>query len=173
MHTREPEPVPLGEADARRLCGVLRAFARRRLGNGPDAEDVAQEALRRVLDALAVGRLHDRAALPAFAIETARHVCQHRTRSDDRRERALGLAVRRGTDAGPDPLQELLCREGCTRVDQALACLRTDDRNLLERLYFEEETTDDLAHRLSVTRASLRVRKHRALCRLADLLAPP
>jgi len=51
----------------------LRFFAARRLRDKNLAEDVAQETLRRALEALRAGRVENLAALPSFLFETARH----------------------------------------------------------------------------------------------------
>ena len=42
-----------------------------------EAEDVAQETLRRVLAALEAGRVANLEALPGFVFQTARHLCLH------------------------------------------------------------------------------------------------
>ncbi|MEK6597762.1 MAG: sigma factor-like helix-turn-helix DNA-binding protein, partial [Gemmatimonadota bacterium] len=60
--------------------------------------------------------------------------------------------------------------EARTVVRQALTKLNPDDLDLLRRLYFDGEDTAATARRLQLTPGALRVRKHRALARLAGLL---
>jgi RNA polymerase sigma factor (sigma-70 family) len=56
------------------------------------------------------------------------------------------------------------------RVRTALESLAREDRDLLRALYFDQLDTSELSARLGVSHGALRVRKHRALQRLADVL---
>lgn len=156
---------------AERFGGRLRVFAARRLRDIPAAEDAAQETLRRVLEALQQGRLRNAEALPAFVFQTARHVCQLRMRGEQRRERAMDrLAAGAETTSGEDPLSEIIAAERRSAVRQALEQIGEADRDLLRTLYVEGEDLAQVATRLRVKPGALRVRKHRALRRLAAIL---
>jgi RNA polymerase sigma factor (sigma-70 family) len=171
----EPEPdrtrEPAQEADlARRFGPALRLFALRRLRRADEAEDVAQETLARALVALRGDRLADPAALPAFLYETARHVCQQRLRKLGREERAyerLGGGERSVFE--PEALAELLGADRCALATEALAALPEGERQLLRRIFFDEEPAESVAQALSISVGALRVRKHRALERLRRL----
>ena len=149
----------------------LRVFGARRLGDAALAEDLAQEVLRRVTEALRTGRVENLEALPAFVFQTATHLCMHHYRSRGREERALSRLA--GMDPGnpaPGPLEVLMSEESRGVVRSALDRLDTSDRDLLRRIYFDDEPSAETARRLQVTPGALRVRKHRALERLAGLL---
>jgi len=149
----------------------LRAFGARRLGDAALGEDLAQEVLRRVTEALRNGRVQNREALPAFVFQTATHLCLHHYRSRGREERALArMAGMDPETPGLGPLDALVSEEARGVVRTALAGLNPDDRDLLRRIYFEDEPGEQTARRLKVTPGALRVRKHRALERLAGLL---
>ncbi len=79
----------------------LRIFGMRRLGDPALAEDLAQETLRRVGEALRGGRLEDLAALPAFVFQTAANLCLHHYRSRGREERALARVAGMGSAVSP------------------------------------------------------------------------
>ncbi|MDQ6887009.1 MAG: sigma-70 family RNA polymerase sigma factor [Gemmatimonadota bacterium] len=150
----------------------LRLFAARRLGDARLAEDVAQETLHRVIHSVRTGRLRTPDALPAFVFATAKHICQHRERSSQREERAL---LRFGSDllavsAPPDALAELVGAERRAMVRRALSRLGESDRRLLRALFFEQRDPGEVARELGSTPGALRVRKHRALQRLAELV---
>lgn len=146
-------------------------FGARRLGDAALAEDLAQEVLRLVTEALRGGRIADLEALPAFVFQTATHLCMHHYRSREREERAMARMVGMSPgDPGPSPLDVLVNEEGRGVVRAALAELRPDDRDLLRRIYFDEEPSEQTARRLGVTLGALRVRKHRALAHLASVL---
>ena len=159
------------DALAREFWDRIRLFAARRLGDVAAAEDVAQETLRRVLEALRAGRIENHLALPAFVYQTARHICLQRYRSSGREMRALGrLHGGRSVPEPSDALTALITEERRAAVRAALARLDEHDRELLRLVFVEAMDTAELARRLAVTRGALRVRKHRALGRLARLL---
>jgi RNA polymerase sigma-70 factor, ECF subfamily len=174
----EATPVPgaplesPAEADLTlRFRERLRLFALRRLGDSAAAEDVAQETLRRVIDASRAGRIENPAALPGFVFQTAHHVCLQHFRSHKREGRAL-LRLR-GEDP-PEreahPLASLIGDEQRKAVRRALERLDEGDRELLRLVYYEEMESRVLAERLGLTPGAFRVRKHRVLGRLALLL---
>ena len=155
-----------------RFWGRVCVLAARRLNDASAAQDVAQETLRRVVEAMRDGRVQNPAALPAFVFQTARHICLHAYRSKDREERAL---TRLGADDdpsgdAPDALGNLIAAEDRVAVHAALGQLSEPERALLTMLYFEGLDTGSVAASLRVTPGALRVRKHRALAHLAELL---
>jgi RNA polymerase sigma factor (sigma-70 family) len=150
--------------------GLVR-LGRRRLGDRSGAEDVAQEALRRVLEAAAAGRVRDPAALTAYAHQTARHVIQQHYRDRQREVRAFGrLCGEDEADSTANPMNELIARQQRDDVRRALARLESDERALLAALYQQEVESHQAADVLGVRAATLRVRKHRALQKLGALL---
>lgn len=155
---------------ASRFWDRIRIFAARRLRDSAAAEDVAQETLRRVVDALRAGRLENIDALPGFVFQTARHICLQRDRSAMRETRALSRWAEPGAVAEPDALVGLISDERRAAVRQAMEKLEHDDRALLRVLYFESVDTATAAGRMGVSAGALRVRKHRALFRLSELL---
>jgi len=165
--------TPLSEVElAERFLTALRVFALRRLRDPTEAEDVAQEAMARVVAALRQDRLLDREALPAFVFETASHVCQHRLRKLGRQGRAYGRLAAEGGATGVEAgaLARMLGRERRQLVRSALARLGTADRELLRRLYFADEPPASVAQDLGIQEGALRVRRHRALRRLRRIL---
>lgn len=175
---RSPEPMPSAspealseQALARQFWERIRLFATRRLGSVSAAEDVAQETLRRVTEALRAGRVRQLEALPAFVFQTALHVCLHHNRSSEREARALDrLATVEPEPEAPDPLAALISDERRAVVQRGLARLRRDDRELLHLMYFQGLEPEELARRWDITPGALRVRKHRALQRLAQFV---
>lgn len=150
----------------------LRLFAARRLDDPASAEDVAQETLSRVLDALRQDRVHTPAALPAFVFQTARNVCRQHHRSTGRERRAFHRFRhwREATVSRRDPLLQLVGHERRQRVRRALQRLGERDREILRMSYYEDVDTVDVARRLEITPGAVRVRRHRALKRLRGLL---
>jgi RNA polymerase sigma-70 factor (ECF subfamily) len=166
-----PDVRPSIEDDlASRYWDRVRLFAARRVRDAAAAEDVAQEVLRRVTEALREGRVNDPAALPGYVFKTALFVCLHHGRSAGREARALDRAARATPPAIDDALTVMIAAERRATVRLALERLTPEDRDLLRLVYFEQLATADVAQRLGVTPEALRVRKHRALKRLAQAL---
>ncbi|PYQ53974.1 MAG: hypothetical protein DMF59_00250 [Acidobacteria bacterium] len=161
--------VELTDRFWKRLC----IFAARRLRDRASAEDVAQETLRRALEALREQRVENVEALPAFIFQTARNICLHYGRSARREEGAL-LRFRGGMQSSSgdesDPLVALVDEARREEVRAALEQMPEDDRDLLRMLYVDGLRSSDIARRLGVDPGTLRVRKHRALKRLSELI---
>jgi RNA polymerase sigma-70 factor (ECF subfamily) len=156
----------------RRFRERLRLFALRRLRDSAAAEDVAQETLRRVVEACRAGRIENPSALPAFVFQTANHICLQHFRSSSREGRALlRLSGEDPQNLDSHPLATLIGDERRAAVREALGRLSVEDRDLLRMMYYEDVDTAALAQRLGVTAGALRVRKHRVLARLAALLS--
>ena len=168
-----PVSVAVSESDlAKRFWDRIRLFALRRLRDAAAAEDVAQEVLRRVLEALRADRLRNPAALPGFVFQTAHHVVLQQHRGTGREVRAL-QRMHSGAEraaAPADSLTLLISEERRQAVRAALDRMDAGDRDLLISLYQDHAEPVQVAARLAITPGALRVRKHRALKRLAELL---
>ena len=169
---QETEPDALAAELSDRFRERLRFFAARRLRDRDAAEDVAQEVLRRTLEALRGGRVENREALPAFLFQTARHVCMQWGRSEGRRGRAFSRIESQSSEADPkeDPLADLISEERRERVRNAFENLGPGDREVLTLSYVESLGADEIGARLNLTAGAVRVRRHRALNRLAEIM---
>jgi RNA polymerase sigma factor (sigma-70 family) len=130
---------------------------------------VAQETLRLVIEAIRANRIENVEALPGFVFQTARNICMHWVRSTAREKAAFARLERESTDAltSPDALASMISAERAGAVKRAIDRLASEDRRLLGMIYYEELDTDEITGRLELNAAAVRVRKHRALRRLA------
>ena len=168
-----PDAMPTESDLAARFWDRIRLFAARRVNDAAMAEDIAQETLRRVFEALRAGRVQNVEALAGFVFQTAKHVCLHAHRSAGREARAMRrLHDPSNAEAvSTDALARLVAEERQARVRAALETLSPDDRALLRSVYFDQLDMGELAARLGLAPGAVRVRKHRALQRLAAALA--
>jgi RNA polymerase sigma-70 factor (ECF subfamily) len=164
------DPGALAEELSRRFRERLRYFAARRLADRQAAEDVAQEVLRRVLEALQAKRVENPAALPAFLFQTARHVCMQWGRSEGRKARAFTRLRSGEEDPGGDPLAGLITQEQREKVREAFEQLGPSDREVLRLSYMETLGAEEIGTQLKLTAGAVRVRRHRAVRKLAELL---
>lgn len=156
-----------------RFWDRVRVFAARRLRDAALAEDVAQETLRRVVEAVRAGRVENPEAIAGFVFQTAKHICMHAHRSAGREARAMQRLddPDESAERRPTALDHLITEERRVEVRSALEALSPEDRDLLRSVYYEQLDSAALAMRLGLTAGALRVRKHRALQRLAEVLA--
>lgn len=120
-----------------------------------------------------MGKMENPAALPAFLFQTATHICQHRALSAGREAKALRRLASDGpvlTAPQADPLNSMISEERREAVRSALDRLEPADRDLLSLSYIEALDAADIGRRLGLTAGNVRVRRHRALRRLSELL---
>ena len=169
----QPSAETLAAELTERFWLRLRMFAARRLRDRNAAEDVAQETIRRVLEALRDQKIRNLDALPAFVFQTARNICLHEARSARRESAALSLFAgdqAQSTGAEEDPVTALIDAARRDEVRAAIQKMAPEDRELLRLLYVEASGSAEIARDLGIEPGTLRVRKHRALKRLALLL---
>lgn len=158
---------------AERFTMRLKLFALRRLRDAAAAEDTVQEALREVLKALRAGRVATPEALPGFVFQTAKNLCMHHVRSAGRRDRAILAFSRLPRSEPEDALFALVREERRTAVRDALARLEEEDRRHLALSFEDGLDAVEIGRRLGLAPGAVRVRKHRALRKLAALLCEP
>jgi RNA polymerase sigma-70 factor, ECF subfamily len=155
-----------------RFWGRVRLLAARFLRDAAAAEDVAQETMRRVVEALRVDRIQNRDALPGFVLQTARNICLHYSRSNRRQNVGLtrlthGFA---GSPAVENPLHNLLSRERVELLRTAIDRLDEADKQLLWLFFGEGLDASEVGRRLQLEPGAARVRKHRVLQKVMDFV---
>ena len=138
-----------------RFSERVRLFAARRLNDAAAAEDVAQETLRRVVEAFRTNRIENVEALPGFVFQTARNLCMHWVRSTAREKSAFARLERESAEANssPDALANLISAERAYAVRRAIDRLTIEDRRLLAMFYYDGIDTDEISARLHRDRA--------------------
>jgi len=149
----------------------LRIFAARRLHDWAAAEDVAQETLGRVFEALRAGRVRKLDALPGYLFQTASRICLHRIRSAGRERKAFQRIG--GSEEASNlesPLARLISAEDRSSLLEALERLDADDRTVLELTFRDELDSAEIGRRIGSSSGAVCVRRHRAIRRLAKIL---
>jgi RNA polymerase sigma factor (sigma-70 family) len=130
-------------------------------------EDVRQETLRRVLDAIRRGLLRDAHRLEPFVNSVCTRVLLEHWRTTKRHAHA---------DVDMDAIlstsnPERACRraEAVRRVRSAMKTMAVRDREILSIVFVEDEAAKEVGMRLKVSRTYARVLVHRAIGRLRKL----
>lgn len=161
LRARAGDGAAFGEL-CRRLAPAVRAFARRRLGQLAAVEDFTQDALLVFVEAVKEGRIEDPARAASFALGICHNLARERAKVRDRRRDA----VERFADFPELTLPEeprLLDR---ARLEDCLSLLTGRAREVICGSYYSESSDGELAERLSLTPANVRVIRHRSIAAL-------
>lgn len=165
------EQSPTGPVDATRssqpgldpdtLLPILRRVIGARMGGHPEAEDLVQEALARVL---AAGDRVDPATIEPYAITTARNLVASFWRDGDRFVRNQHRIVDLRSQEAPD--EQLLAFEDRTAMATALERFEQSERELLLAHEITGTSVADLAADRDSTAGAVAARLHRLRARL-------
>lgn len=159
------------EVDERQLAETYRPrvlyFALRRLRDRSLAEDVAQETITAVIEALRAGRLRDPSRLGSFILGVAKNLV-----SQVQRDRLKELKHAANPHSEPwraDTEAELLLKEQIEAMRSAVHQLASQDREILYHCFVEEQALDEIAKKSGISYTAARQRKSRALARLKKI----
>jgi RNA polymerase sigma factor (sigma-70 family) len=132
----------------------------------PDAEDVVQETITRVLRAAGENGIRNPQSWAAFASATCNNVI-HEHRRNFWRETPTEESTPHPTS--PSHAEAMEARDAVAR---ALPQLAVRDRDLLRAFYLEEKSADEICAELSLTPGNFRVALFRARERFRRILSP-
>ncbi len=129
-------------------------FALRELGSPAVAEDVCNETLLRVIQAIRAGKVND-GALPGYVAGTTRNVIFEQRR----------LMNRAGSIDGDDYHHHAEPPDPSIRrtMELVLSRMKARERDVLRLLYFEEQTKEEIGQQLGIDPERVRLVKSRAL----------
>jgi len=144
---------------------LIQIKAATRLRSASGADDIRQETLFRVLRNVRQGALDHPERLGAYVNTVSNHVIQETFRRNRRTSEfpKEGANIASGEASAEFGLLE---NERAEMVRRALGGLASEDRELLQRVFLEDEDKDAVCRDLGVSREYLRVLLHRARSRL-------
>jgi RNA polymerase sigma-70 factor (ECF subfamily) len=152
--------------DERAIClryaDRIRAYGLRHLRDGAAAQDLVQQVLLTVLQALRAGRVEDLGKLDAYVLGTCRNTVMDMRRADTRQRRVAERASA-GLPEGYEPEWSGVDR---TRLVRCLGALEPRDFAIVVATFVEDRDTDEIGARMNLTPGNVRVIRHRALARL-------
>ena len=150
----------------RRMAPRIRLYGLRHLRNEHAAEDLAQQVLVTMLEALRARRLREPEKLASFVLGTCRMTVLDLRRNAQRRARLL---EQYGADllAPPPASMPLLDRE---LLKRCVENLKERERTVVVMTFFDEQTGADLAGFLGVSEENVRVIRHRAIRQLRQCM---
>lgn len=150
----------------------VRALVRRHARpREPAIDDLSQEVLRQVLEALRRGDLRDAAALPTYVRSTVVNAVRAEYRRRERRDHDSAPDVLDHIPAADDPAAATQRVQLARAVRELLAELPVErDRQLLRRFYLDEDDANTVCADLGIEASHFRRVAHRARERLRELL---
>lgn len=146
----------------RRMAPRIRLYGLRHLRDAHAADDLMQQVLVTMIEALRAGRLRDPHKITSFVLGACRMTVLDQRRNAQRRERLLeefGIHL-----LSPEP--ELLSPLDQKQLTQCLQALKERERAVVVMTFFDEQTSAGVADFLRVSEANVRVIRHRAIHQL-------
>ena len=148
----------------------LKLALRSRLRSHQAVEDAYQETLLRVLAYFHSGKtLRTPASLPAFIESICTHVALESGRAS-RRHDQFPANLPDPVDTSSNPERRLLSEERKRLIRRALQVLQARDRDVLTKLFLEEEDRRAVCERLNIGEEHLRLVLHRARARFRRVI---
>jgi RNA polymerase sigma-70 factor (ECF subfamily) len=145
-----------------RMAPRIRLYGLRHLRDGQAADDLVQQVMIIVIEALRAGRIRDSEKLASFVLGACRMTVLDIRRNAQRKERLLGQFGAELTVAAPasGPVLDREVLRGCVQR------LPERERAVIVMSFYDEETGSDVARFLGVSDANVRVIRHRAIHQL-------
>ena len=145
----------------RRMGPRIRLYGLRHLRSPAAADDLVQQVLMKVLEALRTARLRESDKLAHFVLGTCRMIVLDLRRSARRQEELLAM-FGGALIPDPPPMPKVDDRQ-LARCVQALA---ERERSVVVMTFYDDQTGAETASFLGISEANVRVIRHRALRQL-------
>ncbi len=143
----------------RRFAPAVRTFWRRRL-RGADTDELTQDVMLRLVQALRAGAVSEPERIGGFVLGICRNLARERARQAERRaelwaELADTLASLRDEPA--------VARYQLAQLEDCLTQISQRSRDVVRESYVAGHSAAEIAGKLAMTEANVRVVRHRAL----------
>jgi len=144
-----------------RMAPRIRLYGLRHLRSPAAADDLVQQVLMKVLEALRAARLREPDKLAPFVLGTCRMTVVEQRRSTRRQETLLAMF---GSDLvpAPPPAPRLDDRQ----LAHCVQALKERERTVIVMAFYDEQTAGETARLLGTSDANVRVIRHRAIRQL-------
>jgi RNA polymerase sigma-70 factor (ECF subfamily) len=145
-----------------RYSNRIRSYGLCHLRDGAAAEDLVQQVLLIVLQALRAGRVEDVENLDKYVFGTCRNVAMDMRRGNARQRRIADAAA----TALPEGYELPWAIADRTRLDGCLEQLEARARTVVVATFVDERDADDVGRSMGLSAGNVRVIRHRALASL-------
>ncbi len=141
-----------------RMARRIRLYGLRHLRSSSAADDLVQQVLVTVLEALRGGRLRDSDKLAPFVLGTCRMTVLDLRRTAHRQDTLLAMF---GDHLAPTPSSMPTVDDG--QLARCVQALSERERTVVMMVFYDEHTARQTADCLGTSEANVRVIRHRAL----------
>jgi RNA polymerase sigma-70 factor (ECF subfamily) len=149
-----------------RYSNRIRSYGLCHLRDGAAAEDLVQQVLLVVLQALRAGRVKGVDNLDTYVFGTCRNMVMDMRRGDARQRRIADAAA----SVLPEGYELPWALADRSRLDQCLDKLEARARSVILATFIDERDADDVGRSLGLSAGNVRVIRHRALAHLHDCM---
>ena len=156
------------EAEAemcRRMAPRVRLYGLRHLRSPSAADDLVQQVLLTVLEAVRSARVREPDRLAHFVLGTCRMTVRELRRSAHRQD---ALLAKFGGDLVPDA--PAMPRLDDRQLAGCVQALKERERSVVVMTFYDEQTSAETARSLEISEANVRVIRHRAIQQLRDCM---
>jgi len=150
----------------RRYGPRVQLYGLKHLKSQAEADDLAQQVMLRVLEAIRAGRLEEPGNLPSFIFGTCRHVTWDMRRADQRQRKIERENEGLHSDARPPEHSE----RDVQRLFGCLGRLPEREATVLRMSFLEDRAAEDIGERLGLAAGNVRVIRCRALAKMATCM---
>lgn len=157
------EAAPAAEGTLfQRYAGRSRVYGRKHLRSDALAEDLAQQVMLKVLEAIRERRVDEPERLTSFIFGACRHVSWDMQRADERQRKIAHETETLHTQVAPPSTSEL----DVMRLFHCLGQLPEREALVVRMTYMEDREPEEIASRLGASAGNVRVMRCRALAKL-------
>jgi RNA polymerase sigma-70 factor (ECF subfamily) len=152
----------------RRMAPRIRLYGLRHLRSAAAADDLMQQVLVTVIEALRAGRLREADKVSAFVLGTCRLTVRDDRRRTGRQEELLEVF-----GAGLAPASPSLPDLDGERLGRCVQALPERERSVIVMTFYDEHTAAQSGKALGLSETNVRVIRHRAIRQLRTCMEAP
>ncbi len=150
----------------RRMMPRIKLYGLRHLRDESAADDLSQQVVITMIEALREGRLREPEKIASFVLGTCRMTVLNLRRGAERKERLLRQYGGDVPVAAGEPIPQL----DHDLLQRCVQALNERERTVVVMTFYGEDTGADVAGFLGVSEANVRVIRHRAIRQLRECL---
>ncbi|HEX5098160.1 MAG TPA: sigma-70 family RNA polymerase sigma factor [Polyangiaceae bacterium] len=149
-----------------RFAKRVELYGRKHLRSQPAADDLVQQVMLIVLEAVRAGKVEDPTKLASFVLGTCRNVTWDLRRAAGRQQRYEREVGSDETAVSPPSTSEL----DVLRLRSCMGALPEREMMVVRMTFLEDQTAEEVGARLGLSAGNVRVIRHRALAKLSHCL---
>ena len=161
----------MGSDEERAICvrysNRIRSYGLCHLRDGTAAEELVQQVLLVVIEALLGGQVKDPANLDSYVFGTCRNMVYDMRRGNARQRRIAEQAAAVALPEGYEPPMAVLDR---SRLDSCLEGLEERARAVVLATFVDERDANEVGRSMGLSPGNVRVIRHRALAHLQECM---